>query len=141
MRGTSQIAALLLLAGCSPVSRIQFRCLAPKGLALERARLHVLSSARCPEGPVALPSPTARAQEEAGTYEVLLVSGDTAEITGSFRVRRCTVQVLVWYDQNGDGTFDGADLSAHTSPTQIEDRGIFGGNLTSAGEVVLSTVP
>lgn len=132
------------------------------------ALLHVRAAAACPhyggEPPPAPPEPPAPGLEDREPSELSLDAGpdvdaqpravdangrpklvdwpsvqrDGFEAEVSVRSSRCWVAVTAWYDVNGNGFVDDADYVAKLPATEIADRGLCLGNLTTASPMTLS---
>lgn len=146
MRGSTRhcgvltlLALMVFLSGCSPWARLEVRLLAPTGTALTAERLFVAGVKTCPPGALSTPSPGPN-PGDVEYHQPTVVSGGLKTVI-AFRGRHCNVQVSAWYDTDNDNKVSRGDYLATVGPIVVRDRGLFGGNLTSAPDVRLSLVP
>ena len=62
-------------------------------------------------------------------------------VTAVFRGSRCSANLTVWIDSDGDGKPSSGDYVGTTALVEIVDRGILSGNLTRGPEPRLGRVP
>jgi hypothetical protein len=67
--------------------------------------------------------------------------GGAVVVTATFRGKRCSANLTVWIDADGDGKPSSGDHVGSSALVEIVDRGIFAGNLTRGPDLVLGRVP
>jgi hypothetical protein len=140
-------AALLCLAACSPVARLELR-FAYAGAPLDPALFQLTGKKTCPPGPVATAPPasplattTATARSDDTEWQQVHVEAPGLRVVTAFRGSRCRVRVTAFYDTNRDGRVNAGDLSAMSPAIDVVDNGIFGGNLTAGPVLKLAPIP
>jgi hypothetical protein len=139
-------AALLCLAACSPVARLELR-FAYAGGPLDPALFQLTGKKACPPSPVATATPasplaaTAGARGDDTEWQQVHVEAPGLRVVAAFRGSRCRVRVTGFYDTNRDGLVNAGDLSAMSPAIDVVDKGIFGGNLTAGPVLKLVPIP
>jgi hypothetical protein len=146
MQKITPVCSLLLLAltGCSPLCRLELRF--AFGGPLDPALFQLSGRSSCPPGPVGSPpplsplAPSTASSSDLVSQEVSVEAPGLRVVTG-FRGVRCRVRVTGFYDTNRDGVVNRGDLSATSPDIEVEDRGLFRGNLNAGPVLRFSPIP
>lgn len=139
MRRAGWLAALVLLATCSPLVRAEVRFVIA-GAPVETMRFRAAVVVACDPFNLALPraQPPARPAPDPGGRMASRVEDGALVVAIAERASHCYLHVTGWYDSDGDGRVGPGDLvGSLPEALDVRDRGFCNGNLTTTAPVEL----